>query len=678
MTRLRLDSLTIPTAQLGSDNPLPPLFGSGNRGYQVDMAGALDAIREGSEYGRVASIAPYLVQDDYGRERTPVQHPVAVIENDQLSATFLLNHGGRLWSLVHRPTGRELLFRNSVLQPANLALRNAWFAGGVEWNVGTIGHTPGTCSPIHAARVMHPDGTPGLRMWEFDRIRGTVHQLDVHLPEDSAALYVHVRIQNPHVHDVPTYWWSNIAVAQSAGTRVVSCADRAWTYAYGDRLDTTPIVDPETGRDASYPGRALDAADYFFDTSDHPMPWIAALDEHGTGLVQVSSSQLRGRKLFLWGERAGGRRWQEWLCGPGQSYLEIQAGLARTQFEHVRLPADGEISWVESYGRLDVDPERAHGEWSGARAVCENAIARLIPSGDLQAELAIGDRLARQPITALLHAGSGWGALEQTVLGTPGTDTLGSEATPFPDTTLTAEQRDWLDLLRTGRFPHHDPSAFPRSFQVGPLWERVLTRAAMDEGTWVERALLGSILAAGEDLDGARAAWLQSVAARPNVLALRNLGALSHHRGDLDQALNWYEQALELAPRNLALTIEALRHLAAHVPEWALEVIDEAGDAIRSNPRVRLLEAVAATATLDLDRAGAILEGDIEVADLREGELSLVDAWWDYCTARRALDYGVPISAELRADVQLTVSVPPHLDFRMSRDFQVAEGGVLA
>ncbi|WP_344841667.1 DUF5107 domain-containing protein [Nonomuraea dietziae] len=49
--------------------------------------------------------------------------------------------GGRLWSLVELSTGRELLHRNPVIQPANLALRDAWFAGGVEWNLGTTGPT---------------------------------------------------------------------------------------------------------------------------------------------------------------------------------------------------------------------------------------------------------------------------------------------------------------------------------------------------------------------------------------------------------------------------------------------------------------------------------------------------------------------------------------------------------
>ncbi|MCZ7665985.1 MAG: DUF5107 domain-containing protein [Chloroflexi bacterium] len=44
--------------------------------------------------------------------------------------------------MLHKPSGRELLAKNPVFQPANLALRNAWFSGGIEWNIGAIGHSP--------------------------------------------------------------------------------------------------------------------------------------------------------------------------------------------------------------------------------------------------------------------------------------------------------------------------------------------------------------------------------------------------------------------------------------------------------------------------------------------------------------------------------------------------------
>ena len=47
---------------------------------------------------------------------------------------------------VQAPLPRELLFNNPIYQPANLALRNAWLAGGIEWNVGQFGHSFLTCS----------------------------------------------------------------------------------------------------------------------------------------------------------------------------------------------------------------------------------------------------------------------------------------------------------------------------------------------------------------------------------------------------------------------------------------------------------------------------------------------------------------------------------------------------
>ena len=139
--------------------------------------------------------------------------------------------------------------------------------------------------------------------------------------------------------------------------------------------------DPAT--DVSYPLLAQRAADYFFQVAPEPRPWIAAVQADGRGLVQTSTAQLRGRKLFLWGTAAGGRRWQEWLCGPGSRYLEIQAGLATTQLEHLRLEGSAEISWAEAYAPIEAAPEVVHGSWPDALAEVAELVARAIPDEEL-------------------------------------------------------------------------------------------------------------------------------------------------------------------------------------------------------------------------------------------------------------------------------------------------------
>ncbi len=367
MSELRLETLTMPTADVGPVNPLPPLFSTADLHTVVDPGEADADMRHNIGYGRVRSVLPYLVQDGYGRDRRPAEHTVAVLENDVLRATFLLSLGGRLWSLVHKPTGRELLYRNPVFQPANLALRNAWFAGGVEWNIGTIGHSPTTCEPLHAVRVLQPDGTPVLRMYEFERLREVVFQVDAWLPEGSAVLLVHVRIVNPNDVETPMYWWSNVAVPQADDVRVLAPADEAWQLANESPLRRVPIPVLD-GQDRTYTTRASEATDYFFAIADDQRRWIAALDGSGTGLVQTSTDRLRGRKLFLWGRSPGGDHWQEWLGQPGREYLEIQAGLARTQLEHLPMPGRASWAWVEAYGLLESDPDAVHtADWTRAR-----------------------------------------------------------------------------------------------------------------------------------------------------------------------------------------------------------------------------------------------------------------------------------------------------------------------
>ncbi len=670
MSELRIESWTIPAADLGPENPLPPLCAERELHAIGDVPGVPDEMLENMAYGHLPNILPYTMQDGYTRRRRPRGFRVAVLENEFLRAAFLLEFGGRLWSLLHKPSGRELVDVNPVFQPANLAIRNAWFSGGVEWNIGTIGHSPFTCAPLFAARVRGADGTPILRMYEWERMRQVPFQIDAYLPDGSPVLFVRVRIVNPHERETPMYWWSNMAVPESADTRVIVPADLAYRFNYRG-LDVVPVPDAE-GTDISYATNLGRAADFFFHIPDGQRHWIAALDGEGRGLAQISTERLKGRKLFLWGMDAGGRTWQEFLAEPGHAYLEIQAGLARTQMEHLPMPARAEWAWLEAYGLAEADPAAVHGsDWAQARQATADALERLIPRAVLDAELERGAEFADRPPVELFQRGSGWGGLERLRREAGGERPFCSEGLVFDAQSLGESQAAWLGLLRDGALPAIGPDAEPRGLMVQAEW-RALLEGAVRAGSgadWLSCFHLGVMRHYAGDRDGARRAWQRSLERAKTPWAMRNLAVLALEDGRLDDAAELYVAAHRLRPALLPLTIECGRVLidADRPREW-LELAAELPESVRVVGRVRLIEGQAALAVGDFETVERLFAGDVIVDELREGERSLSHLWFDFHEQRLSAEEGVPLDDELRARVRRDFPVPKQIDFRMSSD----------
>ncbi|WP_326687073.1 DUF5107 domain-containing protein [Streptomyces sp. NBC_01795] len=661
-TTVRRSTLTLPAAPLGPENPLPALLPldeahtleeSERAALPVEMARQVG-------YGPLRSVLPTRILDGYGRRRSPTSLDTLVIENDRLRATVLPGLGGRVSSLFHKPSNRELLYTNPVLQPADFALNGAWFSGGIEWNIGATGHTTLSCAPLHAARVPAPGGDGAMvRLWEWERLRDVPFQVDLWLPEESDFLYVGARIRNPHDRTVPVYWWSNIAVPEDERTRVLAPAEETWYFAYERKLRRIPV--PEwNGADLTYPLRGDFPADYFYEVPDGARKWIASLDEGGRGLVQTSTDVLRGRKLFVWGAGPGGRRWQQWLTEPGTpGYVEVQAGLARTQLEHVPLEGGGEFAWLEAYGPLAADPGAVHGDdWAAARAHTEKRLEAALPRADVEAAYAAWRPCADSdpdPQEPPLAVGSGWGALE----GVRGGFTL--PGTPFGQETLDADQRPWAELLHTGSLPCGPGSEPPGPTLVSPEWRELLESA--DTAGGAPRHELDYHLGVAQwhagDRSQAVRSWERSVGSAARWPALRCLAVADRQSGNDARAAERYLAAVRDARERLgagngasgtresesgdgagpepgtsaaaaltALAREAVESLLrAGRADDAEAVLDGLHPADRLRGRFQLLRAQVLLAQGDIKAARAVFERDFEVEDLREGEEALSETW---------------------------------------------------
>ena len=620
MTRFSIIDLLLRASRPAADSSLPILAAGG-----APQRAAADSVSDGDlrTVRPPHSVLPYRSQDHYGRDGRDTTTRAIVLENEHLRAVFLPEWGGRLWSLLDHATGRELLHQPEVLQPGNLALRNAWFAGGIEWNLGMTGHWALTCEQVHAGRLTAPDGTPVLRMWEYERMLGLTWRVDVWLPADSAQLMVSPVLHNPTADTVPVYWWSNSAVPMTDRTRVLAPAREAWHFGYGNSIQRVPV-----GDETSWPTRAAESADYFYDVATGPdptateQPWICVLqDDDGYGFAQASTPRLTGRKLFVWGDGTGGRNWQQWLGG-GQPYVEIQAGLGRTQRDHLPLPAGARWSWVESYGSVRVPG--AHGQpWEEAITAVQHAL------GDRTAPLAGAEEvlsgLVDHAVEEVVHTGAGWGALEVAV-GHRAPD----PATPWPTETLGPDQHPWLALAESGTAPEMDAAPV-----LGAGWDERL--AALPADPAVAHHLGLARFAAGDEA-GARRIWQDAARTERHPLLLRGIARTALSAGDTDEAIGLYTEATGIAPPDVDLAIEALTVFCDHDQfDRAAAVLATLPEPARALGRVQLLTCRVALGQGDLVRVRELLVDQVLVVpDLREGEDSLDSLWAAHCAATGA------------------------------------------
>ena len=653
---LKIEEMIIRSADLNGESPLPSILPVLN--VQTRKTISLDEDDEiFFDMGKIRSIYPYTQQDLYDRPLAEKKYRSVVLENDYLKAVFLPELGGRLWSLYDKVEGRELLYVNDCVRFCNLALRNAWFSGGVEWNIGMIGHTPFTCSPLFAAVLESGDCTPVLRMYEYERIRNVTYQMDFSLPKTSKMLICRMRIVNLNDSTIPMYWWSNIAAPETEHTRVIVPADSAY-YSYLTVIDKTPIP-YRRGKDVSYPVNTECSMDYFYKIPDTDRKYIAAVGRDGYGLVQTSTRRLKGRKLFVWGQGQGGQTWQRFLTDKAGNYCEIQAGLGRTQYECIPMPPLSAWEWVEAYGAISADPSAVHGDWDTARREVESKLDSKLREDWLEEYLIASKKDYVFKKGEVFQYGSGFGALENERRVLSGQKPI-SEHLDFGQ--VQDQQKDWLSLLRQGSLPNPPVSRLPASYMVGRRWYELLSSAhGEDDSNWYAWYHKGVMQAGDAQYHQAADSFSKSLKIEPSCWAYYGLAVCRYALGEFEASIENIIQAHRLNPSDISLARDMFRIMNENERyHGIIELYNLMDEKLQKDGKLKFYLANSYAHLGNIKKAEEILyeNGGLVIPDIREGEVSITNLWL-YIEEQKHKEQNKAFDIN-------SIQVPPHLDFRMS------------
>jgi hypothetical protein len=315
---VRTESITIPTYELGQEDP-NPYFAAGYR-----------------------EIYPYPFQDHLTDRRVDKVWKAAILENRYLKVIVLPELGGHVYSVYDKAFKREVFYRNHVIKYGLVGLRGAWVSGGIEFNFPN-GHTVTSVSPIDFALRRNSDGSASILVGDHEKVSRMHWFVALTLHPDRSYLEQEVFLYN-RTPITNRYWfWSNAAVPAAEEMQYVYPMTSAYPHA---RFPVFTFPNHE-GKDLSWWKNVEGPLSLFARASKRDF-FGAYYHEKDLGVVHVADFQdVPGKKTWTWGTAPSGRIWDTLLSDQDGPYAEIQSGRFETQLDYEFLEPRHASMWKE-------------------------------------------------------------------------------------------------------------------------------------------------------------------------------------------------------------------------------------------------------------------------------------------------------------------------------------------
>jgi len=274
-------------------------------------------------------VYPYVSYCETANRPVPQKYTFIVLENRNVKVTISPDIGGKVTSMVHKGSGKEVLYAPQVIRPTRILPRFYFVAGGIEVSF-PISH-----SPTQNERVLYRIDRAKDRVYvtcgERELRFGMQWSVEYSLGPQDAFLTERVLFRNPGTSAYPWMSWSNAALPSAPDTEFHFPKGEVLSHA--SRMDTIDWQRQGPKRESDI----KEMTGYFWKSRD-ANAFGAYTPSLGTGLYHVADEAISpGMKLWSYGV-GDDRAWAMLSTASPQPYIEIQGGPIGDQSIKLELP----------------------------------------------------------------------------------------------------------------------------------------------------------------------------------------------------------------------------------------------------------------------------------------------------------------------------------------------------
>ncbi|GAA5527783.1 DUF5107 domain-containing protein [Herpetosiphon gulosus] len=143
----------------------------------------------------------------------PKNYRLLKLENRYVTLTILPELGGRVYQLINKATGQNLLYQNPVIKASHLGQRGWWLAaGGIEWAAPTEEHGYLESEPWDY-RLEQTNEAARVIVSTTERHTGIQIEITIELNNDSQIVNMRGNYRNPTASPQTFQFWMNAMIA---------------------------------------------------------------------------------------------------------------------------------------------------------------------------------------------------------------------------------------------------------------------------------------------------------------------------------------------------------------------------------------------------------------------------------------------------------------------------------